>query len=57
MKQFLMMLSLVLTMGLTTAYGQEAKTKLTLKASKLLIKPDSKVSFAVEGGNPSTTYK
>ncbi len=57
MKNLLMMLSLMLTLGFSPMFGQETGTKLSLKASKSLIPTGGKVTFEVMGGNPSTTYK
>ena len=57
MKHFLMMMSMVLTLGWATAYGENNTVKLSLKASKSLLPANGKVTFEVVGGSPSTTYK
>ncbi len=57
MKHFLSILSCMLIMGSSMVFGQEANTKLALKASKSLIPTGGKVTFEVVGENPSTTYK
>lgn len=57
MKHFLSALSCMLIMSSSMAFGQEAGTKLALKASKSLIPTDGKVTFEVVGEKPSVTYK
>ena len=57
MKHFLLTLGFMLTLGVLSAFGQQTGNKLWLKASKVLLPTGGKVSFEVEGTNPSATYK
>ena len=57
MKHFLLTLGFMLTLGVLSAFGQQTGNKLCLKASKVLLPTGGKVSFEVEGTNPSATYK
>ena len=56
MKHFLLTLGFMLTLGVLSAFGQQTGNKLCLKASKVLLSTGGKVSFEVEGTNPSATY-